>query len=1033
MARRATLQSNTSSVDDFIKSNTNQMNSPKRPAKKKTRGSQGATSGSTADGKDLNPVGSPLKRKNPHRIARSDTAKDSVMKPPVLLRHENLAEAEKPPELTDAEKRVQRLMEQREEKRVRDERKAKKEIRRLEKEEKKKRDELAALEEAAEEARFAEEEAEAQAKDQAKTEAKQAKEARRIARAEKKMKERVEDEETAKQLEMEKERLRREAEMNDSSEHDSESEADSVEGEQSDTEDEISEDDDGKEEEKKNYRDAALTGNDDDTASVHNMRWKAQRVRITIKIDVPKDKESRLINLQEKVNKIMQLGRRTESNLYLRKFEETGTPQDDDKRSWIHKFSSTDLSANHFCDHMAHGLSNWIPLDRQNFYFRATLVAPDTCKFPKVLEEISHFIPDSCRISNLLSQLIYDPIKLGNLLRSNEKMTSTDGLLNELNRRARQLNPDVVFGMSFSEMRRPNGERAKDWKKATRAVQLETNVGCMREATDIALRLFPGKRMKGHKPVWGMNLVFVYDIGHEDVDQLDTAQNNIDTLVSRQKMHMKYENRCSTNKIFPGVLDDRVYTEDRDTFRDVLMSIESKTTEGCEGGKIFSSIMFSDYKNKKEYWFCYHRKVKKEAEAIVRALPVMLRVEYGLTIENLFYETAIDPSDQWNPVTRSLRNAITRATDNMLDGTDDLIGEDASEEDVDVIEESENISLNTAESRERQRMMGENEEETVVNQTKRKQTKATATRKAQQRIQVDEIEQKDDDNSVSTLGDGTADFSSASKKKKIARQLQCGVMMETSELVKESAKKADRRTEVIQKALDDEKKRNDSLAAQLAMMQKAMAAAGFMSKASTHEGSTASKKSGSEQSNGQSSGQGENTSTRSQEQQPEQSGVYHTPLRANTQNRYQTLAHDNSGDTGDDAGTEPKMDNTGVIDSPSEDGDTNDGYSFSLEYTTNPDGTVTARRITTHPDGHQTSRIITQDNLSESEKEELEDYQDDDLDEDRDNDLKNTTDNASQEWSESMTASVQSASSLIKKGVRLIAEKATGGIPGQGD
>ena len=65
--------------------------------------------------------------------------------------------------------------------------------------------------------------------------------------------------------------------------------------------------------------------------------------------------------------------------------------------------------------------------------------------------------------------------------------------------------------------------------------------------------------------------------------------------------------------------------------------------------------MFSDYKNKKQYWFAYHRKVKKEAEAIVRALPVMLKQEYGLAIENLFYESAIDPSDQWNPVTRSLR------------------------------------------------------------------------------------------------------------------------------------------------------------------------------------------------------------------------------------------------------------------------------------------------------------------------------------------------------------------------------------------
>ena len=92
-------------------------------------------------------------------------------------------------------------------------------------------------------------------------------------------------------------------------------------------------------------------------------------------------------------------------------------------------------------------------------------------------------------------------------------------------------------------------------------------------------------------------------------------------------------------------------------------------------------------------------------------------------------------------------------------------------------------------------MMGENEDEMVINQTKRKVAKATRTRQAaQQSIEVEEIEQNEDENSVSTLGDGTADFSSASKKKRFARE----VLLETSHLVRESAKKADRRTADMQ-------------------------------------------------------------------------------------------------------------------------------------------------------------------------------------------------------------------------------------------
>ena len=1031
MTRKTTLQHTTSSADDFIKSKTTKigLQSPtRRPAVKKTKSSDGKSSGVDSGERDPDFKGTPLKRKNPHRSARgSSPPRDmDVTSPPIVSRAENLAEAEKPPEMTSEERKIKRQVERLEEKRKKEERAARREIRRLEKEEVKKKKELKILKQAEVAAKEAEAIAAEKKAEIDKRDAKVAKEARRAARAEAKVAKEKEDRLEAKaakdaQAKEEAEKIAKENEMsNDSDASNSGSSNGSTSSSSStDTEDEM----DKNEEEDKDtsYADAVGTGNDDDTASVNNVRWTYRRVRITLKIDVPQDKETRLISLQEKANKIIQLGRKMEPNLYLRKFEETGIPQDDEKGTWIYKFSSTDLSANHFCDHLAHGLSNWIPLDRQTFYFRATLVAPLSCKFAKVLEEISHFIPESCKVSNLLSQHIFDPVKLGNLLRSNEKMTSTDGFLNELNRRARQLNPDVAFGMSFSEMRRPNGERAKDWKKAIRAVQLETNVSCMREATDIALRLFPGKRTKGHKPVWGMNLVFVYDIGHEDVDNLDTAQQNIDTLVSRQKMHMKYENRCSTNKIIPGVMDDNVYSEDPDTFREVLMSIVSTTTEGCEGGKLFSSVMYSDYKNKKEYWFCYHRKVKKEAEAVVRALPVMLKEEYGLTIENLFFETAIDPSDQWNPITRSLRNAITRATDTMLDGTEDLIGDDMSVEEDAVIKESEDISLNTAESRERQRMMGENEEETVINPTKKKQARASAQRRTVQQIEVSEIERNDDNNSISTLGDGTAEFSTDTKKKRFSRE----VMHETSELVKESAKKADKRTAEMQRILDIEKKRNDDLANQLAVMQRLMAKAGLLGddRASQSGNSARTRGNNSEQSTGQTSDQAAGSEPEDQNGRlsTENAEGYHTPERVN--NRYAPL--DRQGEDGSEASSTPSDHHT------DSEGDVSEEYT----YFTHEDGTITARKVTTHPDGHQTSRKVTSDDEDRASENDdhtrmADAYQDNNSQPSSDGKKEEEEEDDAGVDSNSITKSVQSATSRLKRTAQLILEQATGGIPG---
>ena len=85
-----------------------------------------------------------------------------------------------------------------------------------------------------------------------------------------------------------------------------------------------------------------------------------------------------------------------------------------------------------------------------------------------------------------------------------------------------------------------------------------------------------------------------------------------------------------------------------------------------------------------------------------------------------------------------------------------------------------------------------------------------------------------------------------------------------------------------------------------------------------------------------------------------------------------------------------------------------DGNPVSYSYHTNADGTVTTRRVTTHQEGHQTSRVVHSDKESDG-------------------------DDLSRDQSGSMTASVASASAMMKTGARLIVEQATGGIPGKED
>ena len=245
-----------------------------------------------------------------------------------------------------------------------------------------------------------------------------------------------------------------------------------------------------------NYSEAAQNNAEDDDATVvaDNDKWVARRVKISIEIKEPKDKEQRLKLLYSEVNSIMKIGRKAVTSLKMRKFSDMRTPKSDHAKSWFSKFTLASIEADEFCEYMAEGLKTWFPLDRTKFYFRATLVMPEKSSLDKMLEKMGHYLPNTTKVSDSLSQLIYEPKKVGYLLRSNSKMTSSDEFVNELNRIAHQYNPKVHFGISYSEMKNPNGQKAKNWSDAIKAVLLETNESEHREATDIALNIFPGKR-----------------------------------------------------------------------------------------------------------------------------------------------------------------------------------------------------------------------------------------------------------------------------------------------------------------------------------------------------------------------------------------------------------------------------------------------------------------------------------------------------------------------------------------------------------
>ena len=565
-----------------------------------------------------------------------------------------------------------------------------------------------------------------------------------------------------------------------------------------------------------NAASAAMDVNDDDTAVQKNQTFQVRRVRLTLAIKTPEDKEQRLKLLQSKANDIMRIGRKHEPEFYLRAFDITDpTEEKSNKNKWHTRFKSSDCSMENFKTYFSGGLESYFPLNREKYYFRISMIAPHSCSMTRLINEIESVTPTGCKMVNILSQRIWQPTRLGSLLRSTEKLTSTGEFLAEVNRRAARIKPHVVFGMSCSELRHPNIPPAKDYRNANKAVQLECNEQHLHDATEVALILFPAKRPTSFKPVWGMNLVFMFDCSHPAVQNLDTAMVNIATLINRHKKHREYENRASNAWLMPGVLDDPVYEALPTTLRDVIMSIKSTTTKGCEGGTLFSSICYSDFRGRSEYWLTFHRKVKKEAEAVCRALPTMLRIEYNVTSEHFFLEGGIDPSEDWTVETRRLNNTITNATDMMLEGTEDLFYEEENKDGIDLptVDEDENISLPTADEREMRRLQGTEDEETITD-VKKKKTIKKPKKAAPIPITVNASQTDERSTGSSTVGMGS--IAGHSK----TRAAQQEVLEEANILIRENNVQLEAKLKKAEKKSKKMEKRNEKMARKVALMMK---------------------------------------------------------------------------------------------------------------------------------------------------------------------------------------------------------------------
>ena len=508
---------------------------------------------------------------------------------------------------------------------------------------------------------------------------------------------------------------------------------DEISEEEEDEEEDDEEDEDDDEETEKDSSQKPGFGNvrfNDDTnyssAAAHvpeippsNTIYRQRRIAIMVKIPEVDNNADRLHHLVQEVNEFIKMARKKNRKFRLRKFDDDTYPNISNRSNW--RTSMNKDSVSDFREYIQ-GYYPFTPPRGGNYRLRINTVMDNNMSLPEFIENVMHDWgqKDARSVSDIKAQRIWDPVKIGYMMRASRYLTHSFEFVDSLEAQAQQQSTRVHFGVSWGTIPSPVGGYDRD--TAVQAVILETN----RETKDAAVALmkkwYPLNPEIDASPPYPGPFRFVINKDNERVRGNPVALANLSILMERQGI-FNQDTRGDQSYCLKDI--NMPYKgEGTETVRDKLLDTKISTMgEEMKGSPLFLSIStaVNNRTGTKSVWFTYHKQATAEALSVIQNLPVFIKQEWKINPEYVCYAQFIQRTDEWDAKLRVANNEETEAIRLAAElHTLDLQAPPKKQAN-DIQDES---SMNTKAQKEMQRML-DGDAETIVTLSQAKQINPT--------------------------------------------------------------------------------------------------------------------------------------------------------------------------------------------------------------------------------------------------------------------------------------------------------------------
>ena len=485
----------------------------------------------------------------------------------------------------------------------------------------------------------------------------------------------------------------------------------------------------------KGHKDTSQKDIRDQSRSNNDQEWKyvTRRIIISLEIEEPTDAQNRVELLCSSLNSFLDMARKfSGKHLRVMSFASKDMAKAENRKQWLKKFKACSMELKEFTN----GYYPYQKLREGVYRLRVKLAIP-----LKPDKTITQFI-EACSenwgnisyptVRDFPSQHIYNPKKLGWFLRSTRQAAHTTDLQEELDNIALTLHPGLHFGLSYQTVPDPNNNGRWNPDTAVKAICIDTNEDTFHEAWGFLQSKY---NRSVHSYPLGIKMNFVGTKDHPDYKNDFTAKQNIGILMKRQQIFAENMSSVSTH-----VLNDiDLSYEGTRTLRHRLMELSPKTLgPHYATAKLFHSIDRSISRSgSQSYHFTFHNSVIREASNIVSSICEMIRDELNINPEIYCFASHIREDYTWDPETRISSNPSVEVLNFVLGDSEDLVTSDTLEGQEN---EEEEFDLSSKAARERDRILGMDETETVEDIKKKKSYKSRSQIRPTETIMVQDDE-----------------------------------------------------------------------------------------------------------------------------------------------------------------------------------------------------------------------------------------------------------------------------------------------------